>query len=226
MTLQGLSLRAAVYKQTAATVFILRPWIKLFMAASLKIWTPLLSTDSGILCSPAKPCIMRFPNSQLVTVASRRMSFHKPSLRVFSLSSVPPPARWKAGPMLFAAPEPAPTKLPCTTAAPDALSPNWISETIVDSSTIVPQVLQIPSSILGAGQVLLGQSRRAFAGPVTAGRATGVGARMGFIVLRGFGLLTLGGFGARPIASNCQPRGVWLTTPRCLNCRAIVVVVG
>jgi hypothetical protein len=89
MTLQGLSLRAAVYRQTAATVFILLPWMKLFIAASLKICTPLLSTDSGILCSPAKPCIMRFPSTQSVTISlhpslTSSHTFSKRLLPIFS----------------------------------------------------------------------------------------------------------------------------------------------
>ena len=92
MTLQGLSLRAAVYRQTAATVFILLPWMKLFIAASLKICTPLLSTDSGILCSPAKPCIMRFPSTQLVTLSFTPLSHefsHTFSKRLLSIFSSP-----------------------------------------------------------------------------------------------------------------------------------------
>lgn len=67
---------------------------------------------------------------------------------------------------------------------------------------MVPQVLQIPSSIFGAGQVLFGHRRRALAGPTGGGgRATGVGARMGLMVLRGLGRLTLGGFGVRPMVT-------------------------
>lgn len=93
MTLHGLSLRAAVYRQTAATVFILLPWMKLFIAASLKICTPLLSTDSGILCSPAKPCIIRFPRTQSATLSFKPLSHefsHTFSKRLLSILSSAP----------------------------------------------------------------------------------------------------------------------------------------
>ena len=89
--------------------------------------------------------------------------------------------------MEFAAPESADTKLPWTTAAPLLDSPNVISDTILLSSTIVPQVLQTPSAIFGAGHVLFGHRRRAFAAPTAAALRIGVGARMGRMLLNGLG---------------------------------------
>lgn len=72
----------------------------------------------------------------------------------------------------------------------------------------------------------MGHRRRALAGPAGGGgRATGVGARMGLMLLRGLGRLTLGGFGVRPMVGDgrldWQLLGVlgWLP-------RSVEIVVG